>query len=98
MIAGMSALMPDRRDEIVPLALMRAVAGTMASGLSGAMIGLLPVERGIKSGTMAEFWSPDESSGEIITAPQLEAESVLDAVPARWQGMKGSRAFPEPPD
>ena len=22
---------------------------------------------------MAEFWIPDESSGEIITAPQLEA-------------------------
>ena len=43
MIAGMSTLMPDRRDEIVPLAMRAIVSGTMASGLTGAMIGLLPV-------------------------------------------------------
>lgn len=43
MIAGMSALMPERRDEIVPLALRAIVSGTMASGMTGAMIGLLPV-------------------------------------------------------
>jgi CNT family concentrative nucleoside transporter len=43
MIAGMSALMPDRRDEIVPLAMRALVSGTMASGLTGAMIGLLPI-------------------------------------------------------
>lgn len=43
MIAGMSALMPDRRDEIVPLAMRAIVSGTMASGMTGAMIGLLPV-------------------------------------------------------
>jgi len=43
MIAGMSALVPERRDEIVPLALRAMVAGTLASGLNGAMIGLLPV-------------------------------------------------------
>jgi len=43
MIAGMSALMPERRDEIVPLAMRAIVSGTMASGLTGAMIGLLPV-------------------------------------------------------
>ena len=42
LIAGMSALMPDRRDEVVSLALKALVAGTLASGLSGAMIGLLP--------------------------------------------------------
>ncbi|HEX4637476.1 MAG TPA: nucleoside transporter C-terminal domain-containing protein [Rhizomicrobium sp.] len=42
LIAGMSALIPDRRDEVVSLALKALVAGTMASGLSGAMIGLLP--------------------------------------------------------
>jgi concentrative nucleoside transporter, CNT family len=43
MIAGMSTLMPERRDEIVPLAMRAIVSGTLASGLSGAMIGLLPV-------------------------------------------------------
>jgi len=43
MIAGMSTLMPERRDEIVPLAMRALVSGTMASGLTGAMIGLLPV-------------------------------------------------------
>jgi len=43
MIAGMSTLMPDRRDEIVPLAMRAIVSGTMASGLTGAMIGLLPI-------------------------------------------------------
>jgi CNT family concentrative nucleoside transporter len=43
MIAGMSALMPERRDEIVPLAMRAMISGTMASGMTGAMIGLLPV-------------------------------------------------------
>jgi CNT family concentrative nucleoside transporter len=42
LIAGMSALIPERRDEVVSLSLKALVAGTMASGLSGAMIGLLP--------------------------------------------------------
>jgi CNT family concentrative nucleoside transporter len=42
LIAGMSALIPERRDEVVSLALKALVAGTMASGLTGAMIGLLP--------------------------------------------------------
>jgi CNT family concentrative nucleoside transporter len=41
LIAGMSALIPERRDEVVSLALRALVAGTMASGLSGAVIGLL---------------------------------------------------------
>lgn len=36
---------------------------------------------------MADFWIPDESSGEIITAPQLEAEPVRHAV-ERWQILK----------
>ena len=35
LIAGMSALMPERRDEIVPLALRALVSGTLASGLVG---------------------------------------------------------------
>ncbi|HTQ14240.1 MAG TPA: nucleoside transporter C-terminal domain-containing protein [Rhizomicrobium sp.] len=43
MIAGVSALVPERRDEIVPLAMRALVSGAMASGLTGAMIGLLPV-------------------------------------------------------
>jgi CNT family concentrative nucleoside transporter len=43
MIAGMSALIPERRDEIAPLAMRAIVSGTMASGLTGAMIGLLPI-------------------------------------------------------
>ncbi|HEV2651291.1 MAG TPA: nucleoside transporter C-terminal domain-containing protein [Rhizomicrobium sp.] len=43
LIAGYSTLVPERRDEIVPLAMRAIVSGTMASGLTGAMIGLLPV-------------------------------------------------------
>jgi CNT family concentrative nucleoside transporter len=43
LIAGMSALVPARRDEIVPLALKALLSGAMASGLSGCMIGLLPL-------------------------------------------------------
>ncbi|MBS0470898.1 MAG: nucleoside:proton symporter [Proteobacteria bacterium] len=41
LIAGFGTLIPERRDEIVPLAMRAIVSGTMASGLSGAMIGLL---------------------------------------------------------
>ncbi len=43
MIAGVSSLVPERRDEIVPLAMRALVSGTMASGLTGCIIGLLPV-------------------------------------------------------
>jgi CNT family concentrative nucleoside transporter len=43
MIAGVSSLAPERRDEIVPLAMRALLSGTMASGLTGCMIGLLPV-------------------------------------------------------
>ena len=42
LIAGMSALLPDRRDEIVPLALKALLSGALASGLTGCMIGLFP--------------------------------------------------------
>jgi concentrative nucleoside transporter, CNT family len=42
-IAGMSALEPERRDVVVPLVMRSLLAGTMASGLTGSMIGLLPV-------------------------------------------------------
>ncbi|HXC54707.1 MAG TPA: nucleoside transporter C-terminal domain-containing protein [Rhizomicrobium sp.] len=41
LIAGFGTLIPERRNEIVPLAMRAIVSGTMASGLTGAMIGLL---------------------------------------------------------
>lgn len=43
MIAGVSSLVPERRDEIVPLAMKALLSGTMASGMTGAIIGLLPL-------------------------------------------------------
>ena len=42
-IAGMSALIPERRNEVVSLALKALMGGVLASGLSAAMIGLLPI-------------------------------------------------------
>jgi concentrative nucleoside transporter, CNT family len=41
LIAGMGALLPDRKDEIVPLSLRALVSGALASGLTGCMIGLM---------------------------------------------------------
>jgi CNT family concentrative nucleoside transporter len=43
MIAGVSGLVPERRAEIVPLAMRALLSGTMASGLTGSVIGLLPI-------------------------------------------------------
>jgi concentrative nucleoside transporter, CNT family len=43
MIAGMGGMMPERRNELVPLAVRALVSGTMASGLTGAIIGFLPI-------------------------------------------------------
>ena len=43
LIGGMSAIIPDRREELVPLAMRALISGTLASGLTGAMIGLLPL-------------------------------------------------------
>ena len=43
LIGGMSAIIPERRQEIVSLAMKALVSGTLASGLTGAMIGLLPL-------------------------------------------------------
>jgi CNT family concentrative nucleoside transporter len=43
LIAGVGSLVPERRAEIVPLAMRALISGTMASGLTGAIIGLLPV-------------------------------------------------------
>jgi CNT family concentrative nucleoside transporter len=42
-IGGMGALLPDRKDEIVPLALKALLSGAMATGLSACIIGLLPL-------------------------------------------------------
>jgi CNT family concentrative nucleoside transporter len=42
-IGGLSALVPERRADIVPLAMRAMVSGTMASGLTGTIIGLLPI-------------------------------------------------------
>jgi CNT family concentrative nucleoside transporter len=41
MIAGVSGMVPERRNEVVELALKALVAGTIASGMTGAVIGLL---------------------------------------------------------
>jgi CNT family concentrative nucleoside transporter len=42
-IAGMSTLIPERRNEVVSLALKALLGGVLSSGLSAAMIGLLPI-------------------------------------------------------
>jgi CNT family concentrative nucleoside transporter len=42
MIAGISGMVPERRDEVVDLALKALVSGTIASGMTGAVVGLLP--------------------------------------------------------
>jgi len=43
MIASITAMVPERRQEIVSLALRALVSGTMASMMTGAVIGLLPI-------------------------------------------------------
>jgi concentrative nucleoside transporter, CNT family len=43
MIASISGMAPKRRHDIVPLALRALVSGTLASSMTGAVIGLLPV-------------------------------------------------------
>ena len=43
MIAGMGGLVPERRDELVPLAMRALLSGTMASGLTGSIIGFLAI-------------------------------------------------------
>ena len=42
MIAGMSNLIPERRSEVVELSLRGLISGTLASGMTGAIIGTLP--------------------------------------------------------
>jgi concentrative nucleoside transporter, CNT family len=43
MIAGVSAMIPARRKEVVELSLKALVAGTIASGMTGAVVGMLPL-------------------------------------------------------
>ncbi|MDE2464938.1 MAG: hypothetical protein KGO02_14640 [Alphaproteobacteria bacterium] len=43
MIAGMSSLVPGRRRELVVLAMRALISGTLASAMSGALIGFLPL-------------------------------------------------------
>lgn len=42
MIAGVSAMIPERREEVVELSLKALVSGTIASGMTGAVVGMLP--------------------------------------------------------
>lgn len=41
MIAGVSGMIPERRDEIVQLSLKALISGTIASGMTGCIAGLL---------------------------------------------------------
>jgi CNT family concentrative nucleoside transporter len=41
MIGGMGAMVPDRRAEIVALGLRSVLSGTLATCMSGAVIGML---------------------------------------------------------
>jgi CNT family concentrative nucleoside transporter len=43
MIAGVSAMAPERRTEICELSLKSLVSGTLASGMTGAVVGMLPL-------------------------------------------------------
>jgi CNT family concentrative nucleoside transporter len=43
MIASITGMAPERRADIVPLALRALVSGTLASAMTGAVIGLLPI-------------------------------------------------------
>jgi CNT family concentrative nucleoside transporter len=42
MIAGISGMAPERRQDVVELSLKALVSGTIASGMTGAVIGMLP--------------------------------------------------------
>ena len=42
MIAGVSSMIPERRHEVVELSLKSLISGTLASGMTGAVVGMLP--------------------------------------------------------
>jgi CNT family concentrative nucleoside transporter len=41
MIGGMGAMVPEKRDEIVGLGMKSIVAGTIATCMTGAVVGLI---------------------------------------------------------
>jgi CNT family concentrative nucleoside transporter len=43
LIGGMGTLLPERREDVVTLAMKALLSGAMASGLTGCMVGLLPL-------------------------------------------------------
>jgi concentrative nucleoside transporter, CNT family len=43
LIAGVSGMIPERRHEVVELALKALISGTIASGMTGAVVGMLPL-------------------------------------------------------
>src|ERR1700741_1552444 len=43
MIAGVSGMIPERRHEVVELSLKALVSGTIASGMTGCVVGMLPL-------------------------------------------------------
>ena len=43
MIAGVAAMIPERRAEVCELSLKSLVSGTLATGMTGAVVGLLPL-------------------------------------------------------
>jgi CNT family concentrative nucleoside transporter len=44
LIGGMATMAPERRDEIVGLGMKSIVAGTLATCLTGALVGILWAE------------------------------------------------------
>jgi CNT family concentrative nucleoside transporter len=44
LIGGMASMVPERRDEIVALGLRAIVAGTLATLMTGAAVGMLVYE------------------------------------------------------
>jgi CNT family concentrative nucleoside transporter len=44
LIGGMAAMVPERRDEIVALGLPSIAAGTLATLMTGAVVGMLVLE------------------------------------------------------
>jgi CNT family concentrative nucleoside transporter len=44
LIGGMASMVPERRDEIVALGLRSIVAGTLATLMTGAVVGMLVTE------------------------------------------------------
>src|SRR5262249_10160633 len=47
----------------------------------------------VTQGLSMDFWVPDASSGEIVTASDLVAQVPLDAI-AHWQVSRGKNRFP----